>query len=158
MDASHQGRVALSIDSFAVRHRHGANGAAMETTLEGNDVRPSSSMASQLERAFDRFSTTAAEEELVETLGYHSLELLGELQHGLVVGNSHLEVGQLGHLLLGSCDDLGVAMARIRYSNAAGEVEQLAAASGVNEAAGALFDDDIRKAGPYGGQQALGIG
>ncbi len=43
-------------------------------------------------------SLPVAEEELVETLRYHGLELLGELKYGLVVGDAHLDVHQLADL------------------------------------------------------------
>jgi len=123
MNAGHEGCVSEAIDSLAVRHRHGTHGTAMEASLEGDDVRSSGSVTGQLERAFNRFRATATEEELVEPLRYDRLELLGELQHGLVVGHPHLDVGKLGHLLLGSGNDLRVAMAGIRYTDTAGEVE-----------------------------------
>lgn len=43
-------------------------------------------------------SLPVAEEELVETLRYHGLELFGELKYGLVVGDAHLDVHQLADL------------------------------------------------------------
>jgi hypothetical protein len=100
---------------------------------------------------------TVAEEELVETLRYHGLELFGELKYGLVVGDAHLDVHQLADLVLGCLDDLGVAMAGVGNANAAGEVQQLATARGVDETALAPLDDDVGEATPNGGEDGLRI-
>jgi hypothetical protein len=72
-------------------------------------------------------SLPVAEEELVETLGDNGLELFGELEDGLMVGDAHLDVHQLAYLILGGLYYLGVAMAGIGDADAAGEVKQLAA-------------------------------
>jgi len=43
-----------------------------------------------------------------------------------MVGDAHLNVHQLAHLVLGGLDNLGVTVAGIGDTDAAGEVEQLA--------------------------------
>lgn len=79
MYAGHERSITSPVDGLAVGNGHGTDGTAMEAALEGDDVGPSGSVAGQLDRTFDRFSATVAEEELVQALGHHGLEFLSEL-------------------------------------------------------------------------------
>lgn len=74
-----------------------------------------------------------------------------------MVGDAHLNVHQLADLVLGGLDDLGVAMAGIGYTDTTGEVQQLTPTRGVDPAALAPLDDDVREASPNGGKDGLSI-
>lgn len=157
MNSTHEWSITSPVDGLTVRNGHSADGAAMEATLEGDDIGPSSSMARKLDSSFYSFGAAVTEEKLVYSFRNNSLQLFGELKDRLMVGDSHLHVHELSDLFLGSLDDLRVAVAGVGDANTAGEVKQFLSTGGVDIATLPTFNDEVRYAGPYRGQDALGV-
>ena len=89
----------------------------MEGALEGDDARAPQRALGELDGVLDGLGAGVGEQHLVDAR--HDLaELVGEVEHGLVVVHVHLRVRHLAGLLLHGLDDLGVAVAGVDHGDA----------------------------------------
>src|SRR5919201_5095636 len=94
----------------------------MECALERNDGRPAGYIAGQFDRALHRLRSTIGEEDLFQAFGCDQRQPLGQLDHGLVVGD-HRDVYESVDLSVGGTQDFGMPVAQVSDSDAASEVE-----------------------------------
>ncbi len=103
-------------------------GAAVEGVLEGDDGLAPRGVAGDLDGVLDRLGAGVHEEgALGEVAGSVAVELLGQLQVGLVAEQAEAHVRVEVGLLLDGLDHLGVAVADVHDADAGGEVDVLPA-------------------------------
>ena len=108
--------------------RHGEQRAAVEAAVEGDDVAAAGMGAGDLDGVLDGLGAGRHEEGLLLARdGRQRVELLGELDEGLVGHHHEAGVGEAVELLLDAPHDRGMAMAGVEDGDAAGEIDEAAA-------------------------------
>jgi len=119
----------------------------VEAPVESDEVGAAGRVAGELECGFDGLGAGVGVEDALGAAGRDGFELLGELDHALIIeiGAGHVE--ELSGLALHGFDDGGVAVAGGNDGDAGGEVEENVAVSVFDHGAASAAGDERIRAG-----------